>query len=69
MNSSTPESKGGINPSAPNQSTNESGDLTKDNAQGLGSVGYGGENKPMAQPDGTAADLNQTEIVNKENAA
>jgi predicted small metal-binding protein len=58
VNSNTPENKQGtIDPTAPNRSTNESGDINKDAAQGLGSVGYGGENKPMSQPDGTSADL------------
>lgn len=57
VRSNTTENKGRINPSAPNQATNESGDLTKDNSQAMGTVGYGGENKPMSQPDGTAADL------------
>ncbi|MBV9669777.1 MAG: hypothetical protein JOZ43_02375, partial [Acidobacteriales bacterium] len=65
VQSSTPESGGRINPSAPNEATNESGNLTReDNAQAMGTVGYGGENKPLAQPDGTAADLDETEEIN-----
>ena len=65
VKSNTPENGGGINPSAPNQATNESGDLTKDNSQAMGSVGYGGENKPMAQPDGTSADLEDGQGVHQ----
>lgn len=65
VSSGTPENRDGqINPSAPNSSTHQSGDTVLRNGEGLGSVGYGGENKPMSQPDGTAADLDETEIIN-----
>ena len=65
VSSGTPENRDGqINPSAPNSSTHQSGDTALRNGEGLGTVGYGGENKPMSQPDGTSADLDETEIIN-----
>ncbi len=66
VKSDTPENrKGQLDPSAPNNSTNESGNVKPDTS-GMGTVGYGGENKPMSQPDGTVADLDETEIINEQ---
>ena len=60
--SDTPENRAGqLDPSAPNHSTNQStptSDPAKKN-EGMGTVGYGGLNKPMAPPDGTAADVDK----------
>ncbi len=56
VNSNTPENRTGqIDPGAPNNANSEGANY------GMGDTGYGGSGKPMAQPDGTAADLNQTE--------
>lgn len=63
VSSNTPENRAGqLDPSAPNHSTNESNQSegpAKQNSQAMGTVGYGGLNKPMAPPDGTAADVDK----------
>jgi predicted small metal-binding protein len=58
VKSNTPENKAGqINPSAPNDSSIPQALNKELNSEALGTFGYGGEDKPLAQPDGTAADL------------
>jgi predicted small metal-binding protein len=58
VRSNTPENTPGeINPSAPNDANIPHALNEELNSEALGTFGYGGEDKPLAQPDGTAADL------------
>jgi predicted small metal-binding protein len=58
IKSHTPENQqNNVGASAPNDATLESGNLSKE--------GMGGEGKPIAQADGTAADLDEPEGINQ----